>query len=81
MTHTYDVYLDPGFDLGGLQAVKIMDETGRSAFFRETANGGYEGLFYERTRLQFTGGTYYLAPQGRPKIRLFEFRTARLDSG
>lgn len=54
-THTYDVYLDPAFDLGGLQAVKIVDETGRSAFFRETANGGYDGLFYERTRLQFTG--------------------------
>ena len=48
-THTYDVSLDPDFDISGGSYIKILGPTGRAFYFQEETVGLYKGVFHERS--------------------------------
>ena len=48
-THTYDVSLDPDFDISGGSYIKILGPTGRAFYFQEETVGFYKGVFHERS--------------------------------
>ena len=56
--HTYSVVLDPAFDIAGRNHLKIVDQTGRAAYFTEEASGIYKGAFNERSQVKAEGGEY-----------------------
>jgi YD repeat-containing protein len=50
-THTYAVSLNPNFKMGTEEYIKIVDQTGRTAYFKEEISGVYKGQFGEKTRV------------------------------
>jgi hypothetical protein len=57
-THSYEPSLDPSFVMSGKEFLKIVDHTGRAAYFREQTAGVYRGIFKERTSVQAQEGGY-----------------------
>jgi YD repeat-containing protein len=57
-THTYESSLDPAFDIEGESFVKIIDSTGRAAYFQEDTPGVYPGAFKERSFVKAEQGGY-----------------------
>jgi RHS repeat-associated protein len=57
-THTYEIYLDPSFDIGGDTFLKIIDGTGRGHYFSEESAGEYSGVFAEKSRVVLDEGEY-----------------------
>ena len=56
--HTYAVSLDPEFEMGGKEFLRIVDHTGRAAYFEEQAAGIFNGTFKERTSVKAEEGGY-----------------------
>ena len=57
-THTYAVSLDPEFEMAGRDFIKIIDHTGRAAYFQEATAGLCRGVFKERTHIRAEPGGY-----------------------
>ncbi len=56
--HTYETTLSPGFQIGGVAFVRIMDATGRCLYFIPTGEGAYKAAFNERSCLRLEAGEY-----------------------
>ena len=48
-THTYEVSLDPDFEIGGSSYLKVLGPTGRAYYFHQETDGVYKGAFHERS--------------------------------
>jgi RHS repeat-associated protein len=57
-THTYELSLDPSFDIGGVTHLRILDSTGRAHYFVEGTEGEYIGAFGEKSRVVLDEGEY-----------------------
>ncbi len=57
-THTYSVTLETGYAIDSVTYLKVLDQTGRGRYFRESTPGVYQGAFHERTRVQSESGLY-----------------------
>jgi len=57
-THTYESSLDPSFEIEGVTYIKIIDSTGRAAYFLEDTPGLYKGAFKELTHVKAEEGDY-----------------------
>jgi RHS repeat-associated protein len=57
-SHAFGLRLDPNRNLAGRDVVEIVDDTGRSLFFRPTGNGAYQALFGDKSRLAFSDGEF-----------------------
>jgi RHS repeat-associated protein len=57
-THTYELSLEPSFDIGGVTHLRISDSTGRAHYFVEGAAGEYTGAFAEKSRVVLDEGEY-----------------------
>lgn len=57
-THTYSLALDPSYQLSGGSYLKIVDESGRGAYFTEQTPGVFTGEFKERSYVKQEGGDY-----------------------
>jgi len=57
-THTYGSSLDPFFEIEGVTYIKIIDSTGRAAYFLEDTPGVYKGAFKELTFVKSEEGGY-----------------------
>ena len=49
-THTYDVNLQPAFDIGGKTYFRVIDQTGKAHYFQEETAGVYKGAFKDITK-------------------------------
>jgi RHS repeat-associated protein len=57
-THTYEMSLDPAYDISGMIFLKITDNTGRTHYFTEEQAGEYKGVFGEKTEVLLDSGEY-----------------------
>jgi len=57
-THTYELSLDPSFDIGGITHLRISDSTGRAHYFIEGTEGKYIGAFAEKSHMVLDEGEY-----------------------
>jgi YD repeat-containing protein len=57
-THSYAVSLNPDFKFSTENFVKIVDQTGRAAYFKEETAGFYKGQFGEKTHVTVVTGEY-----------------------
>ncbi|MCK4541357.1 MAG: RHS repeat protein [Spirochaetales bacterium] len=57
-THTYSVVLNPAYEMSGQTYLKIIDQTGRTAYFTEEIPGIYKGEFSERSQVKTEAGGY-----------------------
>jgi len=57
-SHTYEAYLDPSFEIGGVTHLRILDSTGRAHYFVEDTGGEYLGAFAEKSRVVLDEGEY-----------------------
>lgn len=56
--HSYESALDPSYEIGAGSFVKIIDETGRAAYFKKQGVSHYGGVFGERSHVEAEGGGY-----------------------
>jgi len=60
-SYSCDNYLDkqrPAYDMTGQTYLKIVDQTGRAAYFKEETAGFYKGEFNERSQVKAEAGEY-----------------------
>jgi YD repeat-containing protein len=57
-THTYEVSVDPSFEIESETYVRILDSTGRALYFVEQGGGVYGGAFKERSYVKEESGEY-----------------------
>jgi len=57
-SHTFSDVLDPAYNLAGQTYLKIVDQTGRAAFFKEETAGIYKGEFNEHSQVKAESGEY-----------------------
>ncbi|MDY7034990.1 MAG: DUF6531 domain-containing protein, partial [Thermodesulfobacteriota bacterium] len=57
-SHTYSVTLDPEYEMGGSDFIKVVDETGKAHYFQEQGPGIYDGVFKERSNIKLEGSDY-----------------------
>jgi YD repeat-containing protein len=57
-THTYEASLSPSVSIEGQTYLKIVDGTGRAAYFQEQTPGLYRGAFNEPSQVKAEGGGY-----------------------
>jgi RHS repeat-associated protein len=57
-SHTYSAVLNPAYDMAGQTYLKILDQTGRAAYFKEETAGVYKGEFNERSQVRAESGEY-----------------------
>ncbi|HKJ33879.1 MAG TPA: RHS repeat-associated core domain-containing protein, partial [Balneolales bacterium] len=57
-SHTYSAVLDPVYDIAGQKYLKIIDQTGRAAYFKEETVDIYKGEFNERSQVKAEAGEF-----------------------
>ena len=57
-THTYEMSLDPAFDINGTIFLKITDNTGRTHYFTEEQAGEFKGVYGEKSSVVLDSGEY-----------------------
>jgi hypothetical protein len=57
-SHTYSLCVDPNYLLEGQTYLKLVDETGRAAYFQEDTPGHFAGAFHEKSWIIREPGEY-----------------------
>ena len=65
-SHTYEAFLDPSVEIEEKTYLKIIDPTGRAAYFQE-GDEKYDGAFHERSHVKeeppnYVSGTGWMGP-------------------
>ena len=56
--HSYSLALESNFSFFGQVYLKVIDESGRPAYFLEDSPGSYKGAFNEKSRVEFAPDEY-----------------------
>jgi RHS repeat-associated protein len=57
-SHTYSALLDPDFKIQAATYIKIVDQTGRAAYFLEETPGIFKGAFNDHSSVKIESGEY-----------------------